>query len=307
MQRNKKQETVIIIVTYNGKKWIYKCLESLKICGIKEQSIIVIDNASTDNTLDIIKQEFSNVKLIASNKNLGFGKANNIGLKYALDLKADYVFLLNQDAYIIDETIQKLIVTHTKNPEYGIISPIHLSKETKLDRNFKKYITSDFNESIVSDFILGKQTKEIYDVDFINAAAWLIPKSTLEKVGGFMPVFNHYGEDDNFIQRCKYHNIKIGLAPNTYIIHDRSQAPTNLRNYSFKKYSNYVYSHILCEITNPNIDAIKKCEKVLIHFIKGIIRKPFATINAFLNLSMKSKSIWNQYKKSKISNNNFLN
>ncbi len=77
----------VIIVTYNGAKWIEKCLESI-LCenedGVFEIEIIVIDNNSQDETRDIVKR-FSSVKLIHSNENLGFGKANNIGLQKALE------------------------------------------------------------------------------------------------------------------------------------------------------------------------------------------------------------------------------
>ena len=81
--------TYIIIVTYNGMKWLEACLSSCR-----KYSVIVIDNNSSDNTVSFIEQKYPNTILLKQNKNLGFGAANNIGINYALQNNADYVFLL---------------------------------------------------------------------------------------------------------------------------------------------------------------------------------------------------------------------
>ena len=91
----------IIIVTYNGMQWLARCLSSC--IGY---DVIVVDNASTDKTITFIKENFPDVKLIKQNSNLGFGQANNIGLSIALKEDVDYIFLLNQDAYLQPETIK---------------------------------------------------------------------------------------------------------------------------------------------------------------------------------------------------------
>jgi len=306
IEKSTNPKIVSIIVTYNGEKCIKKCLSSLEQSDYRDHYILVIDNASTDNTLNIIRNEFPNIKLFISEKNHGFGKANNIGIKCALEMNAHYVFLLNQDAYITNDTIQKLIDTHHNNPQYGVLSPIHLSEAGNLDCKFQKYITSQCNDKLISDLILRKPIKDIYDVSFVNAAAWLLPKETLAKVGGFMPVFHHYGEDDNYIHRCIYHKVKIGIVPNSFITHDRLQAPSKLKSYSNKKYSNYVYSHILSEFTNPNNRILIKFKKVLMHLLKGVIRKPLATIYATFKLLFNSRPIFHQYLNSKNINTNFL-
>ena len=88
-----------IVVTYNGMRWIDRCLNSLLATTIPTH-ILVIDNSSNDGTSEYIKTNFPSVEVISSNVNLGFGSANNIGFQKALDLKADFVFLLNQDASI---------------------------------------------------------------------------------------------------------------------------------------------------------------------------------------------------------------
>ncbi|MCK0180158.1 glycosyltransferase family 2 protein [Flavobacteriaceae bacterium S0862] len=220
---NKNVNVKIIIVTYNGMQWLARCLSSC--IGY---DVIVVDNASTDETITFIKENFPNIKLIRQNSNLGFGQANNIGLSIALKECVDYVFLLNQDAYLQPGTINDLIETHKKNNIFGILSPIHLNGDaSNLDKNFSNYIKE--NNDIIFDALLNKFSKEIYSLPFVNAAAWLLPRKTIETIGGFDPIFFHYTEDDNYCQRLLFHDMKIGVVPNTYIYHDRDNKKTNDR------------------------------------------------------------------------------
>lgn len=209
-----------IIVSYNGEKWIRKCLTSVSNSTI-EVKIIIVDNNSKDNTVKIIEEEYPNILVLKQTKNLGFGGGNNLGIKYALDKGADYVFLLNQDAYVEADTIKNLTTISKSNLDYGILSPIHLNGEgNKLDKLFAHYTSYDYNKTFSYDAIKGKLSK-IYQVPFVNAAAWLVPKNTLEKIGGFDPLFFHYGEDDNYCQRLNYHGSKVGVVTSSFIMHDR--------------------------------------------------------------------------------------
>ena len=127
-----------IIVTYNGSKWIKKCLDSVYSSRI-ESKIVIVDNNSTDDTISIIRNNFKNVILFCLNKNLGFGRANNIGIIKALNYDPQYVFLLNQDAEVKKDTIEKLISKFENHPEFSILSPMHYFDSNHLDAKFKKY------------------------------------------------------------------------------------------------------------------------------------------------------------------------
>jgi GT2 family glycosyltransferase len=217
-----------IIVTFNGAKWIEKCIKSI-INSTINSKIIAVDNGSTDGTVDIIRQKFPFVLLIETGKNLGFGKANNIGLSIALKEKADYVFLLNQDAWVEKNTIEKLILVAQNNSEYGIISPMHMNgKGTALDYKFSTYICPNLCKNIYSDIFINK-LDEVYNAEFVNAAAWLITLDCIKKVGFFDPLFIHYIEDNDFLSRTKYHGFKIGISPICKIYHDREES--QLMNY----------------------------------------------------------------------------
>ena len=208
----------VIIVTYKGNQWYERCFTSLRKSSIPVNTIVV-DNASNDGTVEYIREHFPEIHLIESKENLGFGRANNLGMRYALDNGCDYVFLLNQDAWLDDaETLRNLVEIYEKYPEYGILSPMHLNvdKTTLLMRSFS---SQPGNEKLISDLYL-RSLDEVYNTTYIHAAAWMLSRQTLLIVGGFDPIYFHYGEDDNYMHRVLFHGLKIGVCPSTCIVHD---------------------------------------------------------------------------------------
>lgn len=199
----------VIIVVYNGSKWLGKLITSIIDSNVLV-SIIVVDNASTDNSVEVLNG-FPDVMLIKSKTNLGFGKANNLAIEFALKKQFDYYFLLNQDTWIFPNTIENLVEIAKNNAEYGIISPMHFSAGAiTLDANFEMY----WKKKTEIDEIVD-------EVPFINAAAWLLPKEAIEQVGFFETLFPHYGEDRNYVDRLRYHKFKVVIAKNASICHDR--------------------------------------------------------------------------------------
>ncbi|UAB81227.1 glycosyltransferase family 2 protein [Marixanthomonas sp. SCSIO 43207] len=241
-------DTAIIIVTYNGMPWIAKCLASC--VGYK---IYIVDNASIDGTPAYIQKHFNSATLIKSNKNLGFGKANNIGITRALKEGFKNVFLLNQDAYIVGNSILTLEKTHNSNTEFGILSPIHLNGlGTKLDKRFAKLVAYDKNKNFYSDYVLNNQKSAIYEIPFVNAAGWYVSGDCLKNVGGFDPLFFHYGEDDNYCQRVRFHNYKIGVVPGTFIKHDREDRLAKQPKNSDKTFFDTIERRLKKKYADPN-------------------------------------------------------
>ncbi len=206
-----------IIVSFNGLHWYNQCIGSLINCETPIQ-IIVVDNGSTDGSVEFLKQNYPEVLLIQNKENLGFAKANNIGFRYAIDHGADFVFLLNQDAWVEKNTLSVLLTSFEEKENIGIVSPIHLNGSySALDYGFGYNVGAEF----ISDAFLGKM-KTYYERPFINAAAWLISKDCIETVGGFDTLlFKHYGEDDNYCQRVLYHGFQVVINTRCTICHDR--------------------------------------------------------------------------------------
>jgi GT2 family glycosyltransferase len=232
----------VIIVTFNAKKWIKKCLDSVLGSTVKAE-IVVVDNCSDDDTISFIKEEYKNTIIFEMEKNLGFGRANNIGISYALKQGADYIYLLNQDAWVNPETFEILIDVQKKYPEYGVISPMHITgKGDKLDKNFVFCCNS--TKDLISDLYF-KTIKDVYETNFVNAAHWLISHDCIMTVGGFSPIFSHYGEDNDFINRIYFHGYKAGICPLTFAIHDRES-----REETWKKKMYQLFTGILIKLSD---------------------------------------------------------
>lgn len=209
-----------VVVTYNGATWIEKCLQSIvSVPAIND--VKVVDNGSSDSTVKIIEAKFPQVDLIRASQNLGFGQANNIAISKGLSQGADFFFLLNQDAWVIKDAVEHLVKIARTFPSFGILSPVHINPVNgDMDYNFTRYISPEHCKGLLSDLYTGTLSP-VYETDFVNAAAWLISRDCIERVGIFDPIFFHYGEDRNYCQRVLYHGLKIGICPAAVVAHDR--------------------------------------------------------------------------------------
>jgi GT2 family glycosyltransferase len=212
----------VIIVTYNGLKWYSKCFSSL-LASTVHLDIIVVDNNSNDGTVEFIRENFPSIYIIQNKENVGFAKANNQALELAHSNGSNYFFLLNQDAWVEPDTIEILLKSARENKQFGVLSPVQLNgKKTEFDYAFKKWYLEQIDLKILCENIFFLLF-HLYEVPFINAAAWLISRECYEKIGGFdIILFTHYGEDVNYCQRIIFHKFKIGIVFETYFCHDRT-------------------------------------------------------------------------------------
>jgi GT2 family glycosyltransferase len=240
---------LVVIVTYNGMKWIEKCLESVNRSDVPV-NVHVIDNGSSDGTQSFIANNFPTVEVVSNSNNLGFGMANNIGLKKAIADDFDYVFLLNQDGYVKENTISTLVNFNKRYPEYGVLSPLQLNGDgSAYDKNFEEYVLAKRN--CINNITFG-QFEKLYQVKFVMAAFWLISKSCLKRVGLFDPIFAHYGEDNDFLNRVRYHHFKIGILEKSVGYHDRE-----FRNDNGIKKIKIIYASLLAQAIDINSSLLK--------------------------------------------------
>ena len=297
------RKVCIIIVSYNFEPWIDRCLPSV-FASTVSSTVVVVDNNSTDNTTERILRDYPQVVLIESKENLGFGKGNNVGLSYALKNNFDYAFLLNQDTWIEPDMLEKLLDAADENRDFGIISPVHLSSdELSPDHGFASYA------KIKSIDELPQQSSKLVELPFINAAFWLLPISAVKRVGGFSPLFYHYGEDRNLLQRFVYHGYKVGYLPNAFAVHDRQYRKVS--NKAFM-YAEYVY--FLSELANLqysfpkaiaySVVAAKK--KMFIEVIHGRWSNALAYFNMAFKLTSKIPDGYATRKKTKLVGAHYL-
>lgn len=236
---------VAIIPVYDGMPEVKRCIESL------EQSeypikIILVDNGglSQESFHDYLKSKSNNsIYLVQNSENIGFGKACNIGIQKGFDLEADFFFFLNQDAYIFPNTIGVVVDHAEKNNSYGIISPLQCKSEKSLDDKFSSYVAK--KTDLLSDALFDTP-KTLYNTGFVNAAAWMISRETINTVGGFDPLFFMYGEDQDYCRRMVFHGLKIGVCTDSIVIHTRQ---SKARSATFYERTEFLSYKIFASIT----------------------------------------------------------
>jgi GT2 family glycosyltransferase len=208
-------KVLVIIVSWNAKKWIRKCLNSVGGSSLPAD-VLLIDNGSTDGTLTLVRKEFPAVRILEMEDNLGFGAANNRGLRIALDEGYSFAYLLNQDAWLEADTLERLVAAH--KPEWGILSPMQLDARGRRDKRFDKKC-GKYIDPALSGY---HNDALVVEVPFVMAAHWLLSRRAIETVGGFSPAFRQYGEDDNWIDRLHWHGLRCGVVPAASAVHDRA-------------------------------------------------------------------------------------
>ncbi len=242
-----------IIVTYNGRHWVDFCLGSLRKSSVKTIPL-VIDNHSTDETQTYIREQYPEALLFPQERNLGFGQANNVGLRYAMAHNADYMLLLNQDAAIAPDAIELMLAQSDGN---SLLSPIHMNGGgNSIDHNFRNSTLIKCS-ALLNDLFAGTvhNTYPAYD---ICAACWLLPRKVVEQIGGFNPLFFHYSEDTNYLQRLQYHHIDTLLVPQARMYHDRKE-------FGNKQMWNaqWLYNNLMLSYTNINLSRRDRINMLL--------------------------------------------
>lgn len=223
----------IIIPNYNGEKFLGSCLESISKQSFKKFEVIIIDNASTDNSIDIIEKykDILDIYLIKNNENIGFAKAVNMGIKYA---KKKYVFLLNNDVKLDSKIIEKLYNCITKNQNIFSVQSkmIQYHNRDKIDDAGDEYTILGWTCKTGNNKSskLFNEPREIFSS---CAGAAIYRKDILEKIGLFDENFFAYMEDVDIGYRARIHGYQNVYCPDAICYHVGS-ATTGSKYNEFK-------------------------------------------------------------------------
>jgi GT2 family glycosyltransferase len=190
--------TTIIIVTFKSEKVIYKCLSSIN----NNYPVIIIENSSNKNFKKQIENKFINVKCILAGENLGFGKANNIGLRLA---KTKYVFLLNPDTVLHKDTLQVLTSNAERIKNFALLAPI-ITNSHELNYGF-------FNKK------KNIKSLDVFEVDYIKGFAMFFNKNKFLHKDFFDENIFLYLEEIDLCKRLNFLNEKIYLISKAKIKH----------------------------------------------------------------------------------------
>jgi len=221
----------IIIVSWNTKKYLNKCLQSIyKTIHNLKFEVIVVDNDSDDSSPEMVKKDFPQVNLICAGSNLGFAKANNIGIKKS---KGRYIVIMNSDVEILNNCLEIMYTYIDKHPSIGILGPKILNPDKTLQRSFKKfptlwnnlcracYLDKIFPHSKLFEgaLITFFSIYIISNVDVLIGAFWLIRRESLDCVGLLDENFFMYSEDIDWCKRFKNVGWDVVYFPDAEIIH----------------------------------------------------------------------------------------
>jgi len=199
---NDAPSVFIIVLNYNGRKYLKDCLSSLVSQTYENYSVIVCDNASTDDSIEYVKRNFPSTIIIQNKENLGFAKGNNVAIKFALKQGADYIFLLNNDTISEKDLIERLIKVAKTNNNIGIVGPKILDIRNTSFVQEIGWTCDIFGFPIaIREEESGKQT--ISEVFYVSGCAMLIKKEVLNKVGLFDEEYFMFAEDLDLCWRAQ--------------------------------------------------------------------------------------------------------
>jgi N-acetylglucosaminyl-diphospho-decaprenol L-rhamnosyltransferase len=219
----------IILVNYNGFFVISECLNSLKdILQSFDYEIIIIDNASTDDSIATIKDKFPSFSLICSQVNLGFGKANNLAAKHS---NGEYLLFLNTDTILTENTPQILADYLTQHQDVGAVSPritfrdgsyqLSCGKLPNLAIELLDKIRYGLDQKWHHIFgsLYNKQHSTVQEKGWLTGACLMMRRDVFEQLGGFDESFFMYFEDKDICKRVNEAGWKVVYYPHTSLIH----------------------------------------------------------------------------------------
>lgn len=227
-----KTNVVVVIPNWNGADFIAPCLKSLEKQTLHAR-IVVVDNGSVDDSIQIIESEFPKVHLIKLDHNTGFTGGVNVGISYALEQGAEAVALFNNDATAEKDWLENLVKAASEHPEAGIIT----GKFMRMD---KKHIdsTGDFYSIWAMPFPRGRNQLDTgqYDTaEFVFGAsggASLYRASMLKEIGLFDEKFFAYLEDVDISFRAQLAGWKVWYQPRAIAYHRVGATSSKLGSFS---------------------------------------------------------------------------
>jgi GT2 family glycosyltransferase len=208
----------IIIVHFNGVEVLSRCLKFLSKIDYNNFEVILVDNASTDNSVKFVRENYPWIKIVENERNLGFAEGNNRGLKYAT---GEYIVLLNSDTEVTPNWLRELVRLAESDPSIGICGSKILDME---NRNIIQVVGAlcDIYGATVNQGIGEKDNNQydrVSDTFFICGASLLIKREVVEKIGLFDPKFFFLAEDMDLCWRAHLAGYRVVVNPFSVLYH----------------------------------------------------------------------------------------
>jgi GT2 family glycosyltransferase len=223
----KSPHVITVVLNWNGKQDTLACLASLEQTAYSSHQVVVVDNASVDNSVAAIQQKFPQVHVIANELNLGFSGGNNIGIQWAMRRGADYCFVLNNDTLVDPQAISYLVDTIHADESVGAVGPLIIYMDPKdTIAAFGGEIRWARAEAIQGYNLMPVSAAPATPArtEFLTAAAMLVRKEAVERAGT-MPESYFYGmEDAAWCHHIKQAGFRLVADPRARVWHKESAA-----------------------------------------------------------------------------------
>ena len=229
----------IVIPTYNAHEWIEQCLDSIRLhrpaC---DYEVIVVDDASSDDSVAIVRSRFPDVRLFSNERNLGFGKTVNVGLRAA---GGGYLLVLNNDTWMHEGALDAMMRYLDEHRDTGIVGPKVLSGNGAIQEQCRRRIPTPAaallyftgvarmfpkNPRIAGYLMTATDENATTDVDAVSGACLMVRREVLDRIQGFDEEYYLYGEDMDFCWRAKVAGWKVVYYPEATITHFGGQGGT---------------------------------------------------------------------------------
>lgn len=241
----------IIILSYNTKDLLRLCLTSLqKHITHVEYEVIVVDNDSSDDSVQMLKKEFPSVRLVESDRNLGFSKGINLGAENA---KGEYLLFLNSDCEFLHNDLSAMVTFLIDHPEVGVVGGKMENNDGTLQRSYSKF----YGLKDIAIMLFGREKVELLmqksgneqETDWVSGGFMLIRSEIFKKIKGFDEHIFMYTEDMELCYRVKKLGFKVYYVPSSTVRHegqgssDRSFAVIHIFKgikYFYKKHRSFL-------------------------------------------------------------------
>lgn len=223
--------TSVIIPNWNGKHLLKTCLASLEKQTLKEFEIIVVDNGSTDGSIEFVKKNFPKVKTISLDKNYGFTKAVNVGIKNA---KGSFLVLLNNDTEADKNYLRYLVNAAIKHSEVGFVAAkmLNFQKRNIIDSAWDAVDVVGHSYSVGQGQKDGPQFNEAQYVFLVTGGSSLFKREVFTKVGFFDEDYFSYMEDVDLCLRAQMLGFKGWYEPKAVVYHIRKASSSKVLSLS---------------------------------------------------------------------------
>ncbi|MBU0472740.1 MAG: glycosyltransferase [Bacteroidetes bacterium] len=218
VKSQKEQRISIVLLSYNNKKYIEECLNSIRKYTKHNHEIVIIDNASDKETIEFLKvfSSENNVKLVLNKENLGFPGGNNVGINNSI---GDYILFINNDTIVTEGWLERMLEIAEAHPEIGIVGPISNSVSGRqLDKNARYESIEDMHKYAAK--VKNENKGQFFQFPRVAFLCTLVKKEVIDKIGGLDERYSPGNfEDDDFCLRAQMAGYKTVIATDVFIHH----------------------------------------------------------------------------------------